>query len=81
MIKRIKYHLGFLSLVKWGNDYYVTYTSWWERKFVYRYNSESHSTVFQREASHSSLGSAIETRDLWLKQRTAKRINSKVTVL
>lgn len=81
MIKWIKYHLGFLSIVKLGNGYYVTYTRWWERKFVYRYNIEAHSTPFQRDAIHLNLGSAQETRDLYLKQRKAKRLKNKVIVL
>lgn len=82
MIKWIKYHLGFLSTIKLGDDdYYVTYTQWWGRVFVYQYSGRAHTTVFQRDAIHRSLGSAQETRDLYLKQRKAKRLKNKVIVL
>ena len=47
MIKRIKYHLGFLSLVKLGGEYYyVTYTHWGDRYFVYQYNGKTETTRF-----------------------------------
>lgn len=81
MIKFIKYHLGFLSTIKLGDDYYVTYTHWWHRVFVYQYSGQAYLTPFPHNARLCSLGSAQETRDLYLKQGKAKRLKNKVIVL
>lgn len=81
MIKWIKYHLGFLSVIKRGSEYYVTYTRWRQRRYLYFYCNQVRSTEYAFQGGHLSLGSAQATSYFYLQNQKAKRLNSKLTIL